>query len=229
MKKNKKGNTMENDNTIVQENLGDAGNAQATPLSTAAEEIATEAIPTAVMTRDEMLAHLAISDPGIDYSEDTDDELREKVAASEPPLEPPADDEEADEEAKDDEDLAPIESVDAALASGADPLEVIKNLQSQINKLSKGKPRKVASGSKPRPNVIYTLLNKPPAWHATPQVAQLEQILFSQPKTSLTEPEVFELVRAGKEAGILRTKQDAVRIFQYYRSRLLDANVLRWK
>ncbi len=103
-------------------------------------------------------------------------------------------------------------------------LAVVETLQAEIAALSK--PKKVASGSKARPNVVYTLLNKPPKWSDTPQVAQIEQILFSQPKKKMTEPEIFELIKAGAEAGVLRTRQNPVRIFQYYRANLISENVL---
>lgn len=103
-------------------------------------------------------------------------------------------------------------------------LAVVEELQGEIAKLSK--PKKVASGSKARPNVVYTLLNQPPQWSDTPQVAQIEKILFGQSKKKLTEPEIFDLIKAGAEAGILRTKQNPVRIFQYYRASLISENVL---
>jgi hypothetical protein len=120
---------------------------------------------------------------------------------------------------------------------------IIMNLQAEIEKLkARGSGKRVASGSKARPNVKYTLLSKPPAWHNTPQVAQLEQILFApevaakfttevggKPVVQLTEPDIFALIEAGQKSGILRTKQNPVRIFQYYRSELLNANVLRWQ
>jgi hypothetical protein len=99
--------------------------------------------------------------------------------------------------------------------------------------------RKVASGSRPRPNVKYTLLKKPASWAGTPQLAQLQQILFSpevaqrftQPdgKVVLTEPEFFAVIEAGAKAGILRTTQSPVRVAQYYRVDLLNADCLRWQ
>ena len=98
--------------------------------------------------------------------------------------------------------------------------------------------KKVASGSRARPNVKYTLLTNPPAWASTPQVAQLQQILFSpeviakftQPdgKVEMTEPEIFSVIEAGAAAGLLKTSQPPVRILQYYKSDLLNANCLRW-
>ena len=122
----------------------------------------------------------------------------------------------------------------------AEALKLIEALQAQINALKNSKAtRKVASGSKARPNVTYTLLAKPPAWHSTPQVAQLQQILFNEAflaahrgedgTVKVSEPELFAQVAAGHAAGILRTRQEPVRIFQYYRSDLLNANCLRWQ
>ncbi len=103
----------------------------------------------------------------------------------------------------------------------------ISELQAEVDRLKK--PRRVASGSKARPNVKYTLLSRPPKWSDTPQVAQLEEILFGQEKRELLEPELFDLIRAGAEAGVLRTRQNPVRIFQYYRSDLIKDNVLIYK
>ena len=119
-------------------------------------------------------------------------------------------------------------------------LELIEALQAQINLLKTSKAsRKVASGSKARPNVTYTLLAKPPAWHSTPQVAQLQQILFdpafleahrqTDGSVKVSEPDLFAQVVAGHAAGILRTRQEPIRILQYYRSDLLNANCLRWQ
>lgn len=119
----------------------------------------------------------------------------------------------------------------AAEVPQSELMKRLADLQAQIDafKANKGTAKRVASGSKARPNVIYTLLAKPPAWHKTPQVAQLQQLLFAQDKRELNEVEIFDLVKAGKEAGVLRTSQEAVRIFQYYRNDLLNANCLRWK
>lgn len=121
---------------------------------------------------------------------------------------------------------APIEGALEELKKTLTPeqLTVLEGLQAEIATLSK--PRKVASGSKARPNVVYTLLSKPPKWSDTPQVAQIEQILFGQSKKKLTEPELFDLIRKGAEDGVLRTKQNPVRIFQYYRAGLISGNVL---
>lgn len=132
----------------------------------------------------------------------------------------------------------------------ADLIAMIARIQSELEKLRSGasiatttngtatKPRQIASGSKARPNVIYTLLAKPNSWHGTPQVAQLQGLLFDpivatkyrkdDGSVQLTEPELFEIIEAGKAEGKLRTKQPAVRIFQYYRNELLHSNTLRW-
>ena len=154
------------------------------------------------------------------------------VTPAEPPAEPQPDKTEEVEQPKPEE--------TAAREIPAEALKLIEALQAQINLLKTSKAsRKVASGSKARPNVTYTLLAKPPAWHSTPQVAQLQQILFNEAflaahrgedgTVKVSEPELFAQVIAGKEAGVLRTHQEAVRIFQYYRSILLNSNCLRWQ
>jgi hypothetical protein len=134
-----------------------------------------------------------------------------------------------------------VSEVAAAVAPPvSEAMRKIAELQAQIEALKAARASKrVASGSKARPNVVYTLLSKPPQWHSTPQVAQLQQILFDpdfiakykQPDGSVqvTEPELFAQVAAGQAAGVLRTSQEPVRIFQYYRSQLLTANCLRWR
>ena len=138
---------------------------------------------------------------------------------------------------------AETEKVEEPVAAKEIPkaaLELIEALQAQINLLKTSKAsRKVASGSKARPNVTYVLLAKPPAWHSTPQVAQLQQILFDAKfleahrgedgTVKVSEPELFAQVAAGHATGILRTRQEPVRIFQYYRSDLLNSNCLRWQ
>ena len=116
-------------------------------------------------------------------------------------------------------------------------LERLKQELASIRGSESGR-RQVASGSKARPNVLYTLLNKPNSWHSTPQVAQLQGLLFDPSVAqkyakdgvvTLTEPELFGIIEDGKAAGKLRTKQPAVRIFQYYRNELLLSNTLRWQ
>ena len=120
-----------------------------------------------------------------------------------------------------------------------DPTDLVSTLRAKIAALKAASAAKrVASGSKPRPNVVYTLLAKPPAWSSTPQVAQLQQILFdpaflakhrgADGSVKLSEPELFAQVVAGHAAGVLRTRQEPIRILQYYRSDLLNANCLRW-
>jgi hypothetical protein len=117
-------------------------------------------------------------------------------------------------------------------------MQLIDALRGQIAALKGAKTSKrVASGSKPRPNVTYVLLSKAPAWRSTPQIAQLQQILFDEAflaahrgedgAVKVSEPELFAQVVAGHAAGILRTKQEPIRIFQYYRSDLIGADCLR--
>lgn len=103
--------------------------------------------------------------------------------------------------------------------------ELVAGLQKQLADLTG--PKRVASGSKPRPNVTYKLLNQPPNWSRTPQISQIEKILFNQDKREFTEPEIFDLIKKGFDEGTLRTKQNPVRIFQYYRAQLIKDNVLR--
>ena len=154
------------------------------------------------------------------------------VTPAEPPVEPQPDKTEEVEQPKPEE--------TAAREIPAEALKLIEALQAQINLLKTSKAsRKVASGSKARPNVTYTLLAKPPAWHSTPQVAQLQQILFdpafleahrqTDGSVKVSEPDLFAQVVAGHAAGILRTRQEPIRILQYYRSDLLNANCLRWQ
>ena len=45
----------------------------------------------------------------------------------------------------------------------------------------------------------------------------------------VSEPDLFAQVVAGHAAGILRTRQEPIRILQYYRSDLLNADCLRWQ
>ena len=151
--------------------------------------------------------------------------------------------------------VAPVtEETETRLEPPADPLVPsapedlspamleIESLRAKIAELKAARAtRRVASGSKPRPNVTYVLLAKPPQWHGTPQVAQLQQILFDpafvaahtvevdgKPVVRVAEPDLFAQVVAGHAAGVLRTRQEPVRIFQYYRSDLLHADCLRW-
>jgi hypothetical protein len=125
-------------------------------------------------------------------------------------------------------------------ADATDPLVRLEALQAEVD-LLKAKPGKsrVATGSKPRPNVIYTLLERPPKFTGTPQVGQLINILFdptfvaahkqADGSVKVPEPELFEQIKAGHAAGVLRTRQEPVRIFSYYRSNLLHADAIRWE
>jgi hypothetical protein len=138
---------------------------------------------------------------------------------------------------------APVEPIAEPIAkpiaeSQSHAMQLIDALRGQIAVLKNAKTSKrVASGSKARPNVTYVLLSKAPAWRSTPQIAQLQQILFDEAfltahrgedgTVKVSEPELFAQVVAGHAAGILRTKQEPVRIFQYYRSDLIGADCLR--
>ena len=231
--------------------------------------VATEALPVEQLTREQMLEHMREADPGIEYGENTDEELRIFVTATlqdETPVPPlgyghsavfdepaagpvpmPVVEEPVTEEAPKPAEEPPAAQEAPGDVTGTAATEIslaaktiIDNLQAEINTIKSRQPgRRVASGSKARPNVKYTLLARPPEWHSTPQVAQLEHILFApevaaehaDPKTgvvTLSEPELFALVEAGQVSGVLRTKQNPVRIFQYYRTELLNSNVLRW-
>lgn len=239
------------------------------------------------MDRAAMLKVLANEDPGLDYTELSDDELREFVvnARSQPGRENTAvesavpiaeEDQPEDEEPAEDqqpaEDEQPVEQAaspaveeppvkePASEPSTQQPEEsviqvpqdatreqlmaAVNSLKEELEKIrARGTSKKPKSGSKARPNVTYKLLDWTPRWHSTPQVAQLQQILFTPEvlekyavpandkgvKAEIAEPELFALIEAGKEKGTLRTKQDPVRILQYYRTELLNANCLRWE
>ena len=105
----------------------------------------------------------------------------------------------------------------------ATPASVLLSLLAKVQELEArlSAKKRVKSGSKPRPNVHYKLLDAAPAFHKTPQVAALQNILYAQPKRLLSEPEAFDLILAGAAAGVLRTTQEPVRIFQYYRDALV--------
>jgi hypothetical protein len=185
---------------------------------------------------DDAIAEVPATEPIVEVVPETP--VTEQPAVSEPPVaEVPATIEPAAQQ-----EMPATTEVVALDLSGIpeSALKVITTLMDEINKLkARGPGRKVASGSTPRPNVVYTLLAKPPAWHNTPQVAQLEQILFApevaakftvevqgKPTVQIKEPDMFALIEDGKTRGVLRTRQPAVRIFQYYRSDLIAANVL---
>ena len=146
----------------------------------------------------------------------------------------------AAEAAKDLEDLK--EAIATAPESEKSALEVrIEEMEKKIRTIVEGKSvksKRVASGSRPRTNVKYVLLARPPKWDGAPQVDQLLNILFDKSvveahkdpetgKIELTEPELFSLIEDGHKAGLLTTRQPPVRIFQYYRHDLIEANALR--
>lgn len=127
-----------------------------------------------------------------------------------------------------------------AITPEALALAEIERLNAKIATLTMGGARRrVASGSKARPNVTYTLLAKPPKWAGTPQVGQLLDVLFEDKfveahkqddgSIKVSEPEVFAQIAKGASDGRLRTKQSPVRVLQYYRSRLLNMDALRWQ
>jgi hypothetical protein len=203
------------------------------------EEFSREAEPGEEAAREQALARLAVLDPGIDYSELSNDELRQELASAEaPPYDPCAEESaEATELASASEAATvvepPSQSRDELKAKLAD-LEVAL----EAAKAAK-QGKRVASGSKPRPNVKYTLLNRAPGWTQTPQVIQIQQILFDPAvqerfkqedgSVVIPEPELFALIEAGVKTGVLRTRQPPVRIFQYYKSQLVGHDVLRWQ
>ena len=142
-------------------------------------------------------------------------------------------------------DLSAAETVPDAASAVAEAVAEKKdptNLKAQIAELratlgalqTKGR---VKSGSKPRPNVQYVILDKPPAWSKTPQVAQLQAAIFDPTFIAahrkeagtvvVSEPDLFAHLKEAAAAGIIRTTQEPVRIFQYYRSTLIGANALR--
>lgn len=225
-----------------------------------ASNVATEALPADQMNREQMLEHMSHADPGTDFSQLSDEDLREFVkndltdapmtageVADEQPETPVTDQpipEETPTESAIAEQTLDDEIVENLDGIPADAAQVIMNLRAEIAKLkTKSTSKRVKSGSKARPSVKYTLLNKPPSWHNTPQVASIEQILFDpaveakygvegkdgKRVVEIPEPEIFDLIRAGAASGKLRTKQDPVRIFQYYRNDLLLENALRWQ
>ena len=130
-------------------------------------------------------------------------------------------------------------AIEAPEITKTDLQTMIETLRKEINELKSNGSKRVASGSKPRPNVIYQLLKRPATFHKTPQVAQLQQIIFDPTfvakhtlpdgTVKVPEPELFEQIAAGQAAGILRTRQMPVRILQYYRNTLMNADCLRWQ
>lgn len=118
-------------------------------------------------------------------------------------------------------------------------LTMIEELRTRLASLTSSGKKRVASGSKPRPNVKYVLLAKAANWRGAPQVSQLLDILFepsfvaahksADGKVEIAEPELFEQIERGHAAGILRTSQPPIRIFQYYRNELRKADCLAWQ
>lgn len=144
-----------------------------------------------------------------------------------------------------DEPLTAEQSAEVAKATStveaSEAMAKIADLQEQIKVLKAKRAKgKVQSGSKPRVNAKYTLLKRPPKWEGAPQVDQLLNILFdptviesaqknAEGHAVLSEPELFQLVKDGAAAGILRTRQEPVRIFQYYRSDLRKVDAIAWE
>lgn len=168
----------------------------------------------------------------------------ESIPGEELPTDAPADPENPEEQGE----PATVGALDKAgteTATIQSKAAKVKQLQAQIAKIrASDEKHPTKAGSRPRANVTYTLLKAPPNWHRTPQVAQLMKILFDpsviekyktvDPSTGesavrIPEPDLFDLVRAGAEAGKLGTKQSPVRIFQYYRNDLLNVNAIRWE
>lgn len=188
-------------------------------------------------SREAALTKMAELDPGIDYSEFADDELQcELEAAMAPPYDPDAD---KAAEATGDGLAHEASAVVEQTAESTEDLKArLTRVEADLKVARAAKSNKrVASGSKPRPNVKYTLLNRAPGWTQTPQVIQIQQILFDpavQEKFKqedgsvvIPEPELFALVEDGAKRGILRTRQNPVRILQYYRGELIGHDVLR--
>lgn len=226
--------------------------------------VATEALPASEMTREQMIEHLTLAGLG-DIEKESDDSLRamvvELLADGPGPEEPeltnqsmvdqvreisqalnaelsagePAAEEPSVESLLDEYDDDKLKSMKVS----EETISLIQRLRAAVAKSGSKSGRRVASGSKARPNVKYTILAKPPEWSNTPQIAQLQHIIFD-PKVAekftvdlngkkvvqIPEPELFDLIRAGAEAGVLKTTQEPVRIFQYYRSDLVKAGAL---
>lgn len=204
-----------------------------------------------------ILEYLHQYDPSIDYSSASNDDLnafREFIQAGPAPEASDEQSSELQEIGEDDppEGVFPIveeeedeeedSESDVPEPTNAELVSMLSNLRDQLESLKSNRTSstRVASGSRPRANVKYLLLNKPPKWHKTPQVAQIEQILFSKevadkftsvvdgkPTVSISEPDLVEIIRKGAEDGTLRTQQEPFRIFQYYRKDLISASVIR--
>ena len=59
------------------------------------------------------------------------------------------------------------------------------------------------------------------------QAKDLAHIVKAELRSRWTEPELKQVIHAAARSGALKTKQDPWRIFQYYRSHLLNAGILR--
>ena len=237
----------------------EAGVAGITGVAGAEASPALELVDVDEMSKLEMLDELDLRDPGADYSSYTIAELRVELRAArecgDEPYDPEKDVEPTPQEIETavNEAIAsaplpatPIEVEATPIEVEATPIEVDSTRSADLAELedvkrtlealtarpaaATSKPTKgLASGSKPRPNVKYTLMARAPGWTKTPQVEQLTNILFGQPKREMMEPELFQLLENGKKSGLLRTIQPAVRIFQYYRAEMVAANVLRYQ
>jgi len=221
--------------TAVLEALPESTIESATEAPESAHDLANEQT-VEEFSREAMLAKMAELDPGIDYSEFEDDELRQELAAAmEPPYDPDAD---KAAEATGDGLAHEAAAVGRSAESTEDLRARLLRVEADLKTAREAKAtRKVASGSKPRPNVKYTLLNQAPGWTQTPQVIQLQQILFAPEvlekykqengSVVISEPDLFSLVEEGAKKGILRTRQNPIRICQYYRHQLIAHDVLR--
>lgn len=86
---------------------------------------------------------------------------------------------------------------------------------------------KESKKGQPRPDVYYVLAGIP-SQGLPPQAIACARILATAADVNhITEAEAMKLMDDGKAAGYLRTDQEAWRIFQYYRARLIAGNYLR--
>lgn len=90
-------------------------------------------------------------------------------------------------------------------------------------------PTRVAStrrGAKVRSNIFYEILGVPgPNVKMQPQKALCLQLInanTSDEKPRISEPELFEILEAAKADGTLETKQEAKRIWAYYKGELVE-------
>lgn len=86
-------------------------------------------------------------------------------------------------------------------------------------------------GSRIRPNVGYEVIGVPKAGvKLQPQCLLMLDLVnrnTSDTKPVIAEPELQKIVAEAKSKGVLKTKQDAWRIFTYYRTDLVKAGYLR--